>query len=147
MKIPFKRKEFNMNAIQSEVFSLLAMTTARHRVGSHTMTLRLPTWEAIYVKWHLQVISAADTKSAFDLFRGTTGCQASRVELKEMSPLAASYPIKCISEISNVEFEQGLMRTWQAYGIGRGKQIPNDHEKMYAFLQQNLNINICKLNK
>ena len=50
-----------------------------------------------------------------------------------MSPLAASYPIKCISEISNVEYEQGLMRPRQAYGIGRGKQIPIDHENNVCF--------------
>ena len=39
---------------------------------------------------------------------GTTGYQASHVELKEMPSPAARYPIKGISRISNVEFEQGL---------------------------------------
>ena len=39
--------------------------------------------------------------------------------------------------ISNVEFEQGRMKTWHAYGIGGGKQMPIDHENnIYKFLQQ-----------
>ena len=90
------------------------------------------------------ILSAADMKSALDLYGGTTGCQASHVEMKEMPPSAARYPIKGISRISNVEFEGGLMRTWQAYGIGRGKQIPIDHENNVCLLQYNLKLIIFK---
>nr|XP_022331330.1 uncharacterized protein LOC111129325 [Crassostrea virginica] len=90
------------------------------------------------------ILSAADMKSALDLYGGTTGCQASHVEMKEMPPSAARYPIKGISRISNVEFERGLMRTWQAYGIGRGKQIPIDHENNDLAVLEIISNFICK---
>lgn len=74
------------------------------------------------------IITAADMKSAIDLHGGTTGCQASHVELLEKPSPAAKCPIKGITRISNVKFGEGLITTWRAYNIGRGKEFPIEHE-------------------
>lgn len=79
------------------------------------------------------IITAADMKSAIDLHGGTTGCQASRcqashVELLEKPSPTAKCPIKGITRISNVKFGEGLITTWRAYNIGRGKEFPIEHE-------------------
>ncbi|XP_052696065.1 uncharacterized protein LOC128174590 [Crassostrea angulata] len=74
------------------------------------------------------ILTAANMKSAIDLYEGTTGCQAAHVKLQGFPPSTAKCPIKGITKISNVKFEPKHLTTWRAFNIGTGKQLPIEHE-------------------
>ncbi|XP_052691901.1 uncharacterized protein LOC128169907 [Crassostrea angulata] len=74
------------------------------------------------------ILTAANMKSAIDLYEGTIGCQAAHVKLQGFPPSTAKCPIKGITKISNVKFEPKHLTTWRAFNIGIGKQLPIEHE-------------------
>lgn len=80
------------------------------------------------------ILTAANMKSAIDLYEGTAGCQAAHVKLQGFPPSTAKCPIKGITKISNVKFEPKHLTTWRAFNIGIGKQLPIEHEN---------NVSVC----
>ena len=73
------------------------------------------------------ILTACDLKKALESNGGVKGCQVSVVEMPQRSSQTdTNVKIKGISQIHDIRYEEGGIRFWKAFDIGKGKRLIQD---------------------
>lgn len=74
------------------------------------------------------ILTACDLKKALESNGGVKGCRVSIVEMPQRSSqIDTNVKIKGISQIHNICYEEGDIRFWKAFDIGKGKRVVPDN--------------------
>ena len=74
------------------------------------------------------ILTACDLKKALESNGGVKGCHVSVVEMpRRSSQIDTNVKIKGISQIHNIRYEEGGMRFWKAFDIGKGERMVQDN--------------------
>ena len=74
------------------------------------------------------ILTACDLKKALERNGGVKGCRVSVVEMPQRSSqIDTNVKIKGISQIHNICYEEGGIRFWKAFDIGKGKGMVQDN--------------------
>ena len=74
------------------------------------------------------ILTACDLKKALESNGGVEGCRVSVVEMPQRySQIDTNVKIKGISQIHNIRYEEGGIRFWKAFDIGKGKRVVQDN--------------------
>ena len=74
------------------------------------------------------ILTACDLKKALESNGGVKGCRVSIVEMPQRSSqIDTNVKIKGISQIHNIRYEEGGIRFWKAFDIGKGKRVVPDN--------------------
>ncbi|KAL9956431.1 hypothetical protein ACROYT_G037906 [Oculina patagonica] len=74
------------------------------------------------------ILTARDLKKALESNGGVKGCRVSVAEMPQRSSQidVKNVKIKGISQIHNIRYEEGGMRFWKAFDIGKGERMLQD---------------------
>ena len=74
------------------------------------------------------ILTACDLKKVLESNGGVKGCRVSVVEMPQRSSqIDTNVKIKGISQIHNFRYEEGGIRFWKAFDIGKGKRVVQDN--------------------